>query len=91
MRVLGYLCSLIGLSLLLKSLSLWLTLKLGIDGDGIGIHFLWFEVNDTVYTADIITYVNGFLGMGLSILLVGLGFILLNRIITRQNTEKTDL
>lgn len=53
-----------------QGLDLW---KLGtdVDGDGIGIHFLGFEINDSVPEASIPSYATGFfIAAGLSFLLM---------------------
>ncbi|MFS1511767.1 hypothetical protein VQL36_04920 [Chengkuizengella sp. SCS-71B] len=64
----------IGIMMLLKGAQLW-SLGDNVDGDGIGITFLLFEINDTVHTADIPKYTNGFFVAGLITIVISFGFL----------------
>lgn len=48
-----------------------------IDGTGIGVHFLFFEVNDHVPLKDILSYAIGF--MSLSVLTAVIPFVLFHK------------
>ncbi|MGD6992114.1 hypothetical protein [Sutcliffiella horikoshii] len=56
-------------SLVNKGIDLW-SLGTYVDGDGIGVHFLDFEINDRVKEANIHTYAIGFFVASLITLLI---------------------
>ncbi|CAM3540751.1 hypothetical protein GCM10009865_07670 [Aeromicrobium ponti] len=58
-------------ALAFKGLDLW-SLGTNVDGNGIGIHFLGFEINDRVPKASIPVYAIGFLASSLVTLLTGI-------------------
>ncbi|MBT2680108.1 hypothetical protein J7E38_13925 [Bacillus sp. ISL-35] len=60
-----------------QGMDLW---KLGtdVDGDGIGIHFLGFEINDSVQEANIPSYATGFF------IAAGLSFVLMLVVVSRK-------
>ncbi|MBU9714203.1 hypothetical protein [Evansella tamaricis] len=67
---------LIGVLSFNKGLELW-SLGTDVDGDGIGVYFLTFEINDNVPEENITTYAIGFFIF--SILLLIISFVLLIR------------
>jgi hypothetical protein len=73
----GVVFSLLGVALLMTGMNVRSLSK--IDGDGVEIYFLGMKINESVATADIPSYANGFLGTGtiFLILAVCLFFILL--------------
>lgn len=61
-------------TLAFKGVDLW-SLGTNVDGDGIGIHFIGFEINDRVPKASIPVYAIGFLASSLVTLLIGIVLI----------------
>jgi len=57
-----------------KGLDLWF-LRTHVDGDGIGVHFLVFEINDRVSEESIPSYAIGFFISSLVALLLSVVFI----------------
>lgn len=54
-----------------KAMELW-TMRTTVDGDGIGIHFLAFEINDRVLAEDIAMYSGVFLAISLVALIISI-------------------
>jgi tetrahydromethanopterin S-methyltransferase subunit C len=71
--LLSFLALLTG-TLAFKSVDLW-SLGTNVDGDGIGIHFMGFEIIDRVPKASIPVYAIGFLASSLVTLLIGIFLI----------------
>ena len=53
--------SFFSITLFYKFIELLILQNSKIDGDGIGINYLFFEINDTVFTKDIYLYTQQFL------------------------------
>lgn len=66
-RVLSIFLMLTSIPFILKSVSLFNTIK---DGDGIGLYFLGIEFNDKLRFEQIPKYAWGFLIIGLSLILI---------------------
>ncbi|MBY6036570.1 hypothetical protein KUV80_07895 [Fictibacillus nanhaiensis] len=74
----GILFSLIGVLLLTEGMNLRAIGAEDVDGSGIGVSFLWIEINKNVPTAEIPAYANGFLGTGAIFLLLAVSsFVIL--------------
>ncbi|WP_164667459.1 hypothetical protein [Virgibacillus doumboii] len=58
-----------GILMLNKGLDLW-SLGTDVDGTGIGVHFLIFEINDAVHESTIPSYAMGFFAASVISLLV---------------------
>ncbi|WP_128894668.1 hypothetical protein [Longirhabdus pacifica] len=74
----------IGVLMLIKGLQLW-SIGDNVDGDGIGITFLFFEINDTVLTKDIPKYATIFFIAGTITILTSL--IVLLKTVKLQNSK----
>ncbi|WP_181954882.1 hypothetical protein [Pseudalkalibacillus caeni] len=64
----------IAILLLNKGIGLW-SLGTNVDGDGIGVHFFVFEINDRVPEARIPYYAKGFFAASAMMMLFGIGFL----------------
>jgi hypothetical protein len=76
---------LFGVLLLNKGLDLW-SLGANVDGDGIGVHFLGFEIDDRVPEKNIPSYAIGFfttsvLTIIISIVFMGINLKIKNKVI----------
>lgn len=57
-----------------KGLNLW-SLRSNVDGNGIGIHFLVFEISDSVSSESILNYSIGFFTLSSIALIISIVFI----------------
>ncbi|MFS0861173.1 hypothetical protein [Fredinandcohnia sp. 179-A 10B2 NHS] len=70
--ILAILLGIVSILLVKTGIELW-SLGTDVDGDGIGVYFLGFEINDSVPEASIPTYAIGFFVASVVSLLVGGG------------------
>ncbi len=68
--------------MIVKGFDLW-SLGTTVDGDGIGIHFLGLELNDSVPEASIPNYAIGFFNS--SILAISIALALVRKTIAKSN------
>jgi hypothetical protein len=68
---------LFGVLLLNKGLDLW-SLGTNVDGDGIGVHFLGFEINDRVPEESIPSYAIGFFISSIFALIISFAVVGMN-------------
>lgn len=71
----------LAVSLGIKGVDLW-TIGTNVDGDGIGIHFMGFEINDRVSKDSIPSYAAGFI-------MTGLATLLLTVLLIAKKTQRT--
>jgi hypothetical protein len=85
--VLSIFLLLIAILMINKGIDLWL-IGTNVDGDGIGIHFLGWEINDRVLTASIKKYAIGFFVT--SVLSILIAFVLVGDTFIKSNKQPTN-
>lgn len=78
------LCVVLAILMINKGITLW-NIGSGVDGDGIGIYFLGFEINDRVSEQSIPTYAIGFF-VG-SIITALVPFVLFGKTLVKSRTS----